>query len=105
MTSSKTWLVTGCSSGIGLELVTQLAARGDRVYATCRKKESSKTGVDSISKVAGTGKVTILDGVDITDEGVGAMLMKALGGVKLDAVIHNAGGYSGGSGDSDKAMD
>lgn len=30
------WLVTGCSTGIGLELVHSILARGDRVIATAR---------------------------------------------------------------------
>ncbi len=31
-----TWLVTGCSSGFGAELVHSILARGDRVVATAR---------------------------------------------------------------------
>ncbi len=34
-----TWLVTGASRGLGLELVTQLLGRGDRVIATTRSTE------------------------------------------------------------------
>ncbi|SFG88464.1 SDR family oxidoreductase [Pseudomonas sp. NFACC45] len=37
---SKTWLVTGSSSGIGLAVVEQLLARGDRVAATLRKPQA-----------------------------------------------------------------
>ncbi|KAK4504570.1 hypothetical protein PRZ48_005486 [Zasmidium cellare] len=33
-----TWLITGCSSGFGLELARQLLARGDKVIATSRTK-------------------------------------------------------------------
>ena len=33
----KTWVVVGASRGIGHELVEQVLARGDRVYATVRK--------------------------------------------------------------------
>ena len=43
--ATKTYVVTGTSSGIGLEIVRQLAARGNKVYAPCRKKESSATVV------------------------------------------------------------
>ena len=32
------WLVTGCSSGIGEELVQSILKRGDRVIATARGK-------------------------------------------------------------------
>lgn len=32
-----TWLVTGCSSGIGEAFVHEIIARGDRVIATARR--------------------------------------------------------------------
>ncbi len=89
-----TYVITGSSSGIGLELVRQLAARGEKVYATCRKRESSATGVDEISKV--TGDVTIIEGIDVTKDEVGAALAgSALAGVKIDVLVHNAGGING----------
>lgn len=91
-----TFLITGASSGIGLELVTQLAAKGCKVYATCRKKESSKTGQDLISAVK--GDVTVIEGIDVSKDDVGASLSKALEGVTIDVIVHNAGSYSG-SGD------
>jgi NAD(P)-dependent dehydrogenase (short-subunit alcohol dehydrogenase family) len=34
---TQTVLVTGSNRGIGLEICSQLAARGDHVTATCRK--------------------------------------------------------------------
>lgn len=37
---SKTWLVTGSSSGLGLAVVEQLLERGDRVAATLRRPEA-----------------------------------------------------------------
>ena len=76
-----TYLVTGCSSGIGLEIVRQLAARGETVYATCRKRESSSTGEDQISSIAG---VKIIEGVDVATDECKAVLAKALEGVTLD---------------------
>ena len=36
--------------GLGLEMVKQLAARGEKIYATVRKKEVSATGIDAIAK-------------------------------------------------------
>lgn len=37
---SKTWLITGASSGLGLEMTQQLLGRGDRVAATVRRPQS-----------------------------------------------------------------
>jgi len=100
-----TYVITGASSGIGLELVKQLAARGETVFATCRKKESSASGVDSISKVE--GNVTVLEGIDVASDDVGSVLASsALAGVTIDVVVHNAGSLTGaGAGDKSKLMD
>lgn len=38
MTEPRTILITGCSSGIGLDAARGLAARGWRVFATCRQE-------------------------------------------------------------------
>jgi NAD(P)-dependent dehydrogenase (short-subunit alcohol dehydrogenase family) len=43
MTSHRTILMTGCSSGIGLDAAHGLRARGWRVFATCRKPEDCET--------------------------------------------------------------
>jgi NAD(P)-dependent dehydrogenase (short-subunit alcohol dehydrogenase family) len=43
MTSHRTILITGCSSGIGLDAAHGLRARGWRVFATCRKPEDCET--------------------------------------------------------------
>ena len=37
---SKTWFITGTSSGLGRLLTEQLLARGDRVAATLRRPEA-----------------------------------------------------------------
>eukprot|EP01063_Lacrimia_lanifica_P002453 TRINITY_DN11297_c0_g1_i1.p1 TRINITY_DN11297_c0_g1~~TRINITY_DN11297_c0_g1_i1.p1 ORF type:complete len:253 (+),score=102.66 TRINITY_DN11297_c0_g1_i1:58-816(+) len=89
-----TYLITGCSSGLGLEMTKQLAARGDKVFATCRSAGSSKTGEDLLSKVG--GDVTVVPGIDVASDDVGAKLAAALEGVKVDVVVHNAGSVCGG---------
>lgn len=36
----KTWLITGCSSGLGKHLAAAVLARGDQLVATARNPES-----------------------------------------------------------------
>mmetsp|Transcript_9747 Transcript_9747/g.27283 ORF Transcript_9747/g.27283 Transcript_9747/m.27283 type:complete len:253 (-) Transcript_9747:21-779(-) len=89
-----TYVVTGASSGIGLDLVKALAARGEKVYATVRKRASSLSGTDAISQVP--GDVTILEGIDVARDDVGAALQaSALAGVTIDVIVHNAGSING----------
>lgn len=87
-----TFVVTGCSGGIGLGLVKALAARGDKVFATVRKRATTATGEDFISQVE--GDVTVIEGIDVTSDDVGTRLTSALAGVKIDVVVHNAGGLA-----------
>lgn len=89
-----TWLITGVSSGIGLDLCRILAARGDKVYGTCRTRASSLSNEDKISSIE--GDLTIIEGIDVADDGVGEKLKAALGtDVTLDYVVHNAGTVNG----------
>lgn len=74
-------LITGANRGIGLELCTQLNARGDEVIAACRK---SAAALDALG-------VRVETGIDVGDEAVGAQLAKRLGGAPLDILINNAG--------------
>jgi NAD(P)-dependent dehydrogenase (short-subunit alcohol dehydrogenase family) len=77
-----TWLVTGTSRGLGLELVRQLHARGDDVIATCRTRTPE---LDEIG-------CRVVDGIDVGSDGVGDALRRALrDGQALDVVVNNAG--------------
>jgi tubulin alpha len=88
-----TYVITGASSGIGLELVKQLAARGDKVFATVRSKTSSASGIDLISAVQ--GDVTIIEGIDVMSDDVGnALAASPLSGVQIDCLVNNAGSYN-----------
>ena len=91
--TKQTHVIIGTSSGLGLELVRQLAARGDKVYATVRSRKCSASGVDHVSSVP--GEVVVVEGIDITDDKVGALLAAALKGVTIDCLFINAGSFNG----------
>ncbi|GAB3068962.1 hypothetical protein GCM10027053_36410 [Intrasporangium mesophilum] len=87
-TSSQRVLVTGAASGLGLALVTALAARGDRVLATDLAPERPDTvpaGVDYLS-------------LDVRSDGDWATALEHVratwGG--LDLLVNNAGVAAGG---------
>lgn len=74
-------LVTGANRGIGLELVRQLEARGDKVIAVCR---STSPELDAVG-------VRVEPGIDVASSDAPKTLAKRLEGTPLDLVIHNAG--------------
>ncbi len=83
-------LITGASRGIGLELTRQMAARGDRVFATCR---SPQTAEALQALVARHPKRVIALPLDVTDD---AQIEAAYHAVSaqtgsLDMLINNAG--------------
>lgn len=74
-------LITGANRGIGLEFCRQYKARGDAVIAVCRhgSSELAKTGA------------RVIEAIDVASENDRARLVDALGGEKIDLLIHNAG--------------
>src|SRR5436190_903359 len=52
-TPSRRWLITGVSSGFGLELAIAALARGDVVVGTLRQREQRSGHIFNISSVAG----------------------------------------------------
>lgn len=76
-----TALVTGCNRGIGLQLVTQLHARGDTVIGVCRhaSNELSQVGI------------RVIDGIDVSNGESVAKLKATLGDEQIDILINNAG--------------
>lgn len=76
-----TVLVTGSDRGIGEALCLELHARGDRAIAAC---------YGDSAKLRGQG-IEVQSGVDVSSDAAVARLASALAGVKLDALIHNAG--------------
>lgn len=87
MTKAKSILITGCSSGIGLDAAHTLKARGWRVFASCRKAEDCETlkaeGLES-PRIDYADPETITAGL--------AQVLEATGGT-LDALFNN-GAYA-----------
>lgn len=83
----KTWLITGCSSGLGRQLAEAVAARGDRLVVTARS-------TDSLLPLRERYPETVRSiSLDVTRAGDAskavALAERAFGGV--DVLVNNAG--------------
>lgn len=76
-----TTLVTGCNRGIGLQLVTQLQARGDNVIGVCR------TSTPELNALG----IRVIDGINVSDGPSIDTLKVEIGDEPLDILINNAG--------------
>ena len=76
-----TVLITGCNRGIGLQLASQLSARGDSVIGVCRNPS------DELSALG----IRLITGIDVADADSVAKLKSELGDTRLDVLINNAG--------------
>ncbi|MES2143016.1 MAG: SDR family oxidoreductase [Pseudomonadota bacterium] len=79
----KSILITGCSSGIGLDAARTLKARGWRVFATCRK------AADSARLVAEGLESFVLDYADETSIAAAVAEVLTRTGGTLDALFNN----------------
>ena len=77
----QTALITGAAGGIGRELARQLAERGTKVIAVCRKQSAELSELP----------VRVEAGIDIATDAGCAALAARVAGIPLDLVIHNAG--------------
>jgi NAD(P)-dependent dehydrogenase (short-subunit alcohol dehydrogenase family) len=85
--TSRTWLITGISSGFGRELTTQLLNRGDTVIGTVRRPDAV---VDLADKHPDTLHVEILDVAD--GSAVRALVDRVYDQLgRIDVVVSNAG--------------
>ncbi|MDU0366450.1 SDR family NAD(P)-dependent oxidoreductase [Microbacterium sp. KSW4-17] len=82
MTSSKTWMITGASSGLGRALVARVLAAGHTVVATVRPGKELPTH----------DRLTVLP-LDVRDRGAAraAVETAAASGGGLDVLVNNAG--------------
>lgn len=81
----KTVLITGCSSGIGLESALELKRQGFNVLAACRKPED----VERVSAMGLTGVVLDLDSSESVERAAAEII--ELTGNRLYGIFNNAG--------------
>jgi len=76
-----TILITGCNRGIGLQLASQLHARGDTIIGACRNASDELTALG----------IRLVTGIDVADGDSVSSLLSELGDIRLDVLINNAG--------------
>ncbi len=76
-----TVLVTGANRGIGLQLCSQFAARGDDVIAVCRETTHQLSALD----------VRVIDSIDVGSGAAVETLRQELDGQPIDILVNNAG--------------
>ncbi|NUP13115.1 MAG: SDR family oxidoreductase, partial [Polyangiaceae bacterium] len=87
----KTALVTGASSGLGVEFAKQLAKRGADLVITARRRENLEQLKQEIEKDAGV-RVSIVV-LDLSEHEAPAKLFEEAERVaKIDVLVNNAGG-------------
>jgi retinol dehydrogenase-12 len=88
----RTFLVTGGNTGIGLATCTALAARGGRLYLTCRSTDKGEVAVSRIVAATGNDAVhyLLLDLADLGSVQAAAAKFLALG-QPLHVLVNNAG--------------
>ncbi|MGY3606657.1 MULTISPECIES: SDR family oxidoreductase [unclassified Bradyrhizobium] len=84
---SKTWFITGASSGLGREMAQRLLARGDRVVGTVRRQSA----LADLQQAHGENLSTTI--LDVTDTaGLRAAIDDAFERMgRIDVVVSNAG--------------
>jgi NAD(P)-dependent dehydrogenase (short-subunit alcohol dehydrogenase family) len=91
----KTWLITGASRGIGLEMVRQLLAAGETVIATCRNPEKAEHLV-TLSPPEETGKADLrVLALDVEKPDSIVKAADSLKNTTIDYLINNAGVLEG----------
>lgn len=80
---SRVVVITGASRGIGLSFTKIFKAKGDTVYALCRKSNPELNALG----------VQVIEGVEVREEKTFTKVLAALKGSTIDILINNAGIY------------
>lgn len=84
---SKTWFITGASSGFGRQLAELLLQRGDRVAATVRKPDALKDLAATYGDRLWVGILDVTDGAAVRN-----VIDRAFADLKhIDVIVSNAG--------------
>jgi len=94
MASQLVWLITGCSSGFGEEIVRQVLGRGDLVIATSRKLDSLRHLEEQPHDNLSTLALDVTDSQDLINNTIGNAI-KIHG--RIDVLVNNAGYIAVGS--------
>ncbi|KAK8035433.1 hypothetical protein PG993_010428 [Apiospora rasikravindrae] len=91
-TGSLTWLITGCSSGFGLQFARHALASGHRVIATSRDPNKTPELVSEIERAEPAGRGRWLQ-LDASDADCGAVIdrLEAREATPVDVLVNSAG--------------
>ena len=84
---SRTWFITGTSSGFGRLMTEKLLASGDRVAATARNTDALSDLKDSYGDLLWTAKLDVTDTAAVRN-----VVARAFGDLgRIDVIVNNAG--------------
>lgn len=90
--ADKVFLVTGVSSGIGIETMRALYATGGHVFGTVRNMQKGQTAMDEIKATTKGGQITLIEmelgSLASIKRGVHELLSQSK---TLNLIINNAG--------------
>ena len=93
--SGKTVLITGASSGLGLESAVVIAAMGAEVVMVARDRAKGEAALADVKKRSGSSKLSLLLGDFSTQASIRALAdAYRAAHARLDILINNAGGVS-----------